>query len=98
MLACGSSHIDMSVSPQTTGATHNCPLRIHQFSASRDAKVYGFRFSLQKERFSRRLKFVVSAELSKSLSRNIGLDSQVMLTLLMLMLLCLISVEFESLV
>lgn len=76
MLACGSSHIDMSVSPQTTGATHNCPLRIHQFSASRDAKVYGFRFSLQKERFSRRLKFVVSAELSKSLSRNIGLDSQ----------------------
>eukprot|EP00258_Populus_trichocarpa_P034421 XP_024450440.1 NAD kinase 2, chloroplastic isoform X2 [Populus trichocarpa] len=44
---------------------------------NRDTKLVGFGFELQrKERLKRKLKFVVSAELSKSFSVNLGLDSK----------------------
>ncbi|PRQ26629.1 putative NAD(+) kinase [Rosa chinensis] len=50
-----------------------CPL---QFSGS-PAKLFGFGFDIQKkDRLKRRLKFVVSAELSKPFSLSFGLDSQ----------------------
>ncbi|PON91552.1 NAD kinase [Trema orientale] len=54
-------------------ASHLCP----QFSGSSRVVGFGFRFGFgRKERFQRRLKLVVSAELSKSFSLSSGLDSQ----------------------
>ncbi|KAK2976152.1 hypothetical protein RJ640_012362 [Escallonia rubra] len=59
-----------------SGPTHLCSFNFHRF---RDTKIYGFGFVLQRkdrpfER--RRVKFVLSAELSKPFSVNLGLDSQ----------------------
>jgi hypothetical protein len=55
---------------------------------NRDTKLVGFGFELQrKERLKRKLKFVVSAELSKSFSVNLGLDSKVTLFLTLWILL-----------
>ncbi|KAL7176355.1 hypothetical protein ACSBR2_029818 [Camellia fascicularis] len=63
----------------TTTTTHLCPLSFHQFSRATQISGLGFGFSLQrKERFfeRRHLRFVVSAELTKPFSVNIGLDSK----------------------
>ncbi|KAJ6997937.1 NAD kinase 2 [Populus alba x Populus x berolinensis] len=58
-----------------TGILTSCPcsFKLH----NRDSKLVGCGFDLQrKERLKRKLKFVVSAELSKSFSVNLGLDSK----------------------
>ncbi|XP_011002430.1 PREDICTED: NAD kinase 2, chloroplastic-like isoform X3 [Populus euphratica] len=58
-----------------TGILTSCPcsFKLH----NRDSKLVGCGFYLQrKERFKRKLKFVVSAELSRSFSVNLGLDSK----------------------
>jgi hypothetical protein len=63
-----------------TGILTSCPcsFKLH----NRDSKLVGCGFGLQrKERLKRKLKFVVSAELSKSFSVNLGLDSKVILLL-----------------
>ncbi|KAJ6997938.1 NAD kinase 2, chloroplastic isoform X2 [Populus alba] len=59
-----------------TGILTSCPcsFKLH----NRDSKLVGCGFDLQrKERLKRKLKFVVSAELSKSFSVNLGLDSKI---------------------
>ncbi|KAG6735934.1 hypothetical protein POTOM_061383 [Populus tomentosa] len=59
-----------------TGILTSCPcsFKLH----NRDSKLVGCGFELQrKERLKRKLKFVVSAELSKSFSVNLGLDSKI---------------------
>ncbi|KAJ6337360.1 hypothetical protein OIU76_007102 [Salix suchowensis] len=51
----------------------SCPYKLN----NRDTKLAGFGFELQgRERLKRKLKFVVSAELSRSFSENMGLDSK----------------------
>ncbi|CAK7346915.1 unnamed protein product [Dovyalis caffra] len=58
-----------------TGILTSCPCSFKL--NNRDSKLFGFGFGLQrKERLKRKLKFVVSAELSKSFSVNLGLDSK----------------------
>ncbi|KAK9271470.1 hypothetical protein L1049_027061 [Liquidambar formosana] len=59
--------IDMNRS-LATGTTHLCPSRISQFRGNRVTRLYGFG--------RQRIKFVVSAEISKPVYVNIGLDSQ----------------------
>ncbi|KAJ6920111.1 NAD kinase 2 [Populus alba x Populus x berolinensis] len=71
------SHVSIimnGLSP-VTGILTSCPcsFKLH----NRDSKLVGCGFELQrKERLKRKLKFVVSAELSKSFSVNLGLDSK----------------------
>ncbi|KAA8538417.1 hypothetical protein F0562_028035 [Nyssa sinensis] len=76
MAFCCSCHlfiVDMNRSV-AAGATHLCSFSsLHQF---RDTKISGFGFRLQKKIERRRLKFVMSAELSKSFSVNISSNSQ----------------------
>ncbi|KAJ6352688.1 hypothetical protein OIU76_001841 [Salix suchowensis] len=58
-----------------TGILTSCPcsFKLH----NRDSKLVGFGFDLQrKERLKRELKFVVRAELSRSFSVNLDLDSK----------------------
>ncbi|XP_050363244.1 NAD kinase 2, chloroplastic [Argentina anserina] len=54
---------------------HLCPLKPPHLSAS-SAKPFGFSIHRNHHRLKRRLKFVVSAELSKPFSLSFGLDSQ----------------------
>ncbi|XP_030482674.1 NAD kinase 2, chloroplastic [Cannabis sativa] len=76
--------VDMNRCRSATGvsspsSSHLCPFKTTQFIASPRVVGFGFRFEFRrKERFQRRLKFVVSAELSKSFSLSLGLDSQVL--------------------
>lgn len=71
--------VDMQrLSPPLTGIL--CPSKLPN-----ETKFFGFGFKLQrKDGFKRKIKFVVSAELSKSFSLNLGLDFQVSLVLLFL--------------
>ncbi|KAF3447038.1 hypothetical protein FNV43_RR12218 [Rhamnella rubrinervis] len=65
-----------SPSPSTS---YLCPFKriTTQFLGSTNPLGFGFRFEFQrKERFRRRLKFVVSAELSKLFALSFGLDFQ----------------------
>ncbi|XP_040997571.1 NAD kinase 2, chloroplastic-like isoform X1 [Juglans microcarpa x Juglans regia] len=56
--------------------SHFCPSKTSQFSVG-SLKLCGFGFELKrKDLLKRRLKFVVSAELSKPFSLSFGLDSQ----------------------
>ncbi|XP_062099273.1 NAD kinase 2, chloroplastic [Humulus lupulus] len=78
--------VDMNRCRSATGvsspsSTYLCPFKPTQFVASSRVVGFGFGFRFEfrrKERFQRRLKFVVSAELSKSFSLSLGLDSQVL--------------------
>jgi hypothetical protein len=58
-------------------ASQFCPSKPSQFLGG-TTKLYGFVFELQRKNnwLKRRLKFVVSAELSKAFSISFGLDSQ----------------------
>ncbi|KAL5559679.1 hypothetical protein UlMin_035890 [Ulmus minor] len=59
-------------------SSHLCRSKLSQLSAT-SAGLFGFRFRFElqkKELCRRRLKFIVSAELSKSFSPSFGLDSQ----------------------
>ncbi|CAK9147662.1 unnamed protein product [Ilex paraguariensis] len=80
---CWSCHmavaVDMNMNrTMATGVTHLFSLNSHKFSGNWDTKLFGFVFQ-RKERslVRRRLKFVVSADLSKPFSvNNFGLDKQ----------------------
>lgn len=65
----------------TSSPSHLCAFKPCQFSGTSTSLFgfgFGFGFEFQrKERFKRRLKFVLSAELSKPFALSFGLDSQV---------------------
>ena len=66
------------VSSSSASPSHLCHFKPTHFSASPRVVGFGFGFGFRpKERFQRRVKFVVNAELSKSFSLSFGLDSQV---------------------
>lgn len=68
--------VDMQrLSPPSIGIS--CPSKLPN-----ETKVFGLGFKLQRKYgFKRKIKFVVSAELSRSFSLSLGLDSQVSLVL-----------------
>ncbi|KAF5444689.1 hypothetical protein F2P56_033804 [Juglans regia] len=62
-------------SPSSSVASHFCCSKPFQFSVG-STKLYGFELQRKKDLLKRRLKFVVSAELSKPFSLSFSLDSQ----------------------